>query len=187
MTVLTLLILLCTAALPLYTSWSGLAGNQTVSFANAQDAVTNGVFTLKNTITSSNRQMTKSDAYNHLYIDPGHSSFLTKSYNQLVVKNDLVSSPCRQLLVTVSYEDLSNAVDHKVHFAVLSCNQVSVDTLHYDTPLTNFNTGYCYRPGHSPGPVHGSIGWIMTTSGAAMPNSSWSSDGSICNNPPVQY
>lgn len=71
--------------------WSSLANNQTVSFSNLQNAVNNGVFSLKATIPSpsSTEQITKSDANTYVYINPNKASFSAKSNNQLVVKQDL--------------------------------------------------------------------------------------------------
>ena len=69
-------------------SWTSLASNQTVSLANLQDAVNNGVFTLKNTIPSSNKEVTKSEAEFYVNI----VAIPSKSINQLVVKSNLVAS-----------------------------------------------------------------------------------------------
>ncbi len=71
-------------------SWSGLSSNQTVSFANALDAVNTSVFTAKTTITSSSKLMTKAEAATYLYIDETYASFAAKSSGQLIVKDDLV-------------------------------------------------------------------------------------------------
>jgi hypothetical protein len=69
-------------------SWSGISSNQTVSFANLLNAVNNGLFVPKTTITSSNEQITKADADANVYI----SSISGKTSSQLVVKSDLVAS-----------------------------------------------------------------------------------------------
>jgi len=68
-------------------SWASLTNNQTVSLANLQDAVNNGVFTLKNAIPVSNKQTNKSEAEYYVYIDP-----ISKATNQLVVKSNLVAN-----------------------------------------------------------------------------------------------
>ena len=73
-------------------SWSGIASSQTVTFNNLQDAVNNGVFTIKNTIPSSNECITKSDADYYVNIDTSVNSYSSKSSNQLVYKQDLVAS-----------------------------------------------------------------------------------------------
>jgi len=69
-------------------SWSGLASNQCVSCNNLQDAVNNGVFALKSTIPSSNKEITKSEAESYVYIQ----TISGKSSNQLVVKSNLSSA-----------------------------------------------------------------------------------------------
>ena len=71
-------------------SWSGIASNQTVSFDNLQDAVTTGVFRLKNTIpVPSLEQITKADADFYVYIDTAFGPYAAKASNQLVVKSNL--------------------------------------------------------------------------------------------------
>jgi hypothetical protein len=80
-------------------SWSGIASNQCVSCENLQDAVTNGIFTLKNTIPSSTpakyKQITKAEANNYVNLDSSYAPFAAKSFNQLVVKSNL--QPCTNL------------------------------------------------------------------------------------------
>lgn len=72
-------------------SWTGISSNQTVSFNNLQDAVTNGIFSQKTTIPSSNEQITKTDADTYVYIDTSYSPYSSKSSNQLVVKSNLIA------------------------------------------------------------------------------------------------
>lgn len=69
-------------------SWAGISSNQCVSCNNLQDAVNTGVFTLKNTIPVSTKQITKAEAENYVYIN----SISGKTSNQLVVKSNLTSS-----------------------------------------------------------------------------------------------
>jgi len=68
-------------------SWASISNNQTVSLANLQDAVNNGVFTLKNAIPVSNKQTNKSEAEYYVYINS-----ISKATNQLVVKSNLVAN-----------------------------------------------------------------------------------------------
>jgi len=70
-------------------SWAGIASNQCISFNNLQDAVTTGVFVLKNTIHSSTEQITKADADYYVYIDTAYGPYASKASNQLVVKSNL--------------------------------------------------------------------------------------------------
>jgi photosystem II stability/assembly factor-like uncharacterized protein len=67
-------------------SWNSLASNQTVSFNNLQDAVNNGVFTLKNTLpVPSTQQVTSGEADYYVNVIP-----TDKAATQLVVKSNLV-------------------------------------------------------------------------------------------------
>jgi hypothetical protein len=69
-------------------SWAALASNQCVSCNNLQDAVDTSVFTLKSTIPSSTKEITRSEAESYVYITP----ITSKTTNQLVVKSDLVAA-----------------------------------------------------------------------------------------------
>jgi hypothetical protein len=70
-------------------SWAGIANNQTVSFNNLQDAVTNGYFVALTTIPASQEQITKSDASTYVNIDTSYAPYAAKASNQLVVKSNL--------------------------------------------------------------------------------------------------
>jgi hypothetical protein len=73
-------------------SWAGLATNQTVSFNNLQNAVSNNIFVAKTAIPSSNEQITKADANTYVNINTSFASYAAKSSNQLVVKSNLDAS-----------------------------------------------------------------------------------------------
>jgi len=73
-------------------SWAGLANNQTVSFNNLQNAVSNGIFVAKTTIPTSTEQITKADADTYVYINTSFASYSAKASNQLVVKSNLQSN-----------------------------------------------------------------------------------------------
>lgn len=70
-------------------SWAGISSNQCVSCNNLQDAVNTGVFTLRNTIPSSTKQINKTDAAYYVNINTAYAPFAAKSANQLVVKSNL--------------------------------------------------------------------------------------------------
>jgi hypothetical protein len=70
-------------------TWAGLASNQAVTFTDANDAVTTGIFTLKASITSSTTCMTKSDASAKLELNETYTPFANKTSGQLVIKSDL--------------------------------------------------------------------------------------------------
>jgi hypothetical protein len=73
-------------------SWAGLANNQTISFNNLQNAVSNGIFVAKTTIPTSTEQITKADADTYVYINTSFASYSAKASNQLVVKSNLQSN-----------------------------------------------------------------------------------------------
>lgn len=74
-------------------SWVGIANNQCVSCENLQDAVTTGVFVLKNTIPSTTpakfKQITKTEAAFYVNLNESYAPFAAKAANQLVVKSNL--------------------------------------------------------------------------------------------------
>jgi hypothetical protein len=72
-------------------SWKSIAGNQTISRANLQDAIDNGVFVIKNGVpaTEPDRQITKANAQDYIYTWDLYPSFLSKASNQLPVKTNL--------------------------------------------------------------------------------------------------
>ncbi len=72
--------------------WSTLANNQTISFANLQNAINTGVFQQKASIPAeSNEQITKADANTYVTLNTGYAPYANKASNQLVVKSDLQS------------------------------------------------------------------------------------------------
>jgi len=71
-------------------SWVGIANNQTVSFNNLQDAVTNGYFVALAAIPVSTEQITKTDAATYANIDTTYGPYAAKASNQLVVKSNLI-------------------------------------------------------------------------------------------------
>jgi hypothetical protein len=83
-------------------SWAGLASNQCISFNNLQNAVTTGVFTLKNTIPVSTEQITKSDADFYVFIDTAFGPYASKASNQLVVKSNLQPPPTTTTTTTTA-------------------------------------------------------------------------------------
>ena len=70
-------------------SWVSIANNQTVSFNNLQDAVTNGYFVALTSIPASQEQITKTDASTYVNIDTAYAPYAAKASNQLVVKSNL--------------------------------------------------------------------------------------------------
>lgn len=69
-------------------SWAGIASNQTVSFANLQDAVATGVFmAAEASVPPGSKQITKAEAQQYVVIN----TISGKSNNQLVVKSNLTA------------------------------------------------------------------------------------------------
>jgi hypothetical protein len=141
-------------------SWAGIANNQCVSFNNLQDAVTTGVFTLKNTIPVSTEQITKADADYYVYIDTAYGPYASKASNQLVVKSNLQPPPtttttttapgCQQIYL---YPTNSNPCDHFGSLTLFDTDSALSPTrlwVAYDcgiTPVTGGNQWYSQGPG----------------------------------------
>ena len=72
-------------------SWKSIAGNQTVSRANLQNAIDTGVFIQRNGVpgTETNRQITKANASDYIYTWDLYPPLRAKSSNQLPVKSNL--------------------------------------------------------------------------------------------------
>ena len=85
-------------------SWAGIASNQCVSFNNLQDAVNTSVFTLKNTIPVSLKQITKLEAGFYVNIDQGFAPYAGKTSNQLVVKSNLIAATPLPYSFTLYYD-----------------------------------------------------------------------------------
>lgn len=72
-------------------SWKSIAGNQTVSRANLQNAIDTGVFIQKNGVpgTEPNREITKANAQDYVNTWELYPPFRNKTSNQLPVKSNL--------------------------------------------------------------------------------------------------
>lgn len=82
--------------------WNTLLPTQAVTFNNLQDAVTTGVFTQKISIPVSVECITKTDANTYVNINTSYPSYAAKASNQLVVKQDLVSSSPTNTVIYVA-------------------------------------------------------------------------------------
>jgi len=89
-------------------SWKSIAGNQTVSRANLQNAIDTGVFIQRNGVpgTETNRQITKANAQDYVYTWDLYPPFRAKASNQLPVKSNLAvqsnqvyADPYSQILI----------------------------------------------------------------------------------------
>jgi len=70
-------------------AYSDLNQNQTISLNNLQSGVSQGVFTAKTTIPSGTKQVTKAQVNTYVNVNTSLPSFVAKSSNQLVTKQDL--------------------------------------------------------------------------------------------------
>jgi hypothetical protein len=140
-------------------SWAGIANNQCISFNNLQDAVTTGVFALKNSIPVSTEQITKADADYYVYIDTTYGPYASKASNQLVVKSNLqpaatttttTSAPCQQIYL---YPSNSNPCDHFGSLTLFDTDNALFPTrlwVAYEcgiTPVTGGNQWYSQGAG----------------------------------------
>ena len=143
-------------------SWAGLASNQCISFNNLQNAVTTGVFVLKNTIPVSLEQITKADADFYVFINTSYPSYAAKASNQLVVKENLQPPPststttttttaaCQQLFL---YPNNVNPCDHFNTLTLLDTDNALAPTILYVsggcgvTPVAGGNLWYSQGAG----------------------------------------
>jgi hypothetical protein len=72
--------------------WFDISSNQTVSFTNLKDGADKGILVAKTTIPVSNEQVTKAEADTYIYLDTTFAPYASKTSNQLVVKNNLLSN-----------------------------------------------------------------------------------------------
>lgn len=82
-------------------AYSDLLPNQTVTFTNLQSGVTQGYFTAKTTIPTSNECITKTDANTYVNINTASGGYASKALNQLVYKADLVGTSPTNTVVYV--------------------------------------------------------------------------------------
>lgn len=126
-------------------SWGSLGSSDGVSKGNLQDAVTNGIFVLKNTITGDmNDLVDKSDADFYVYVDYWHSSYVAKEASDIMVKENLMPAVCKILRVTTDFSDLAASDDFRVYFRFYDCNNI-LTTIWFDTTYLDHMSGYCYR------------------------------------------
>ncbi len=152
-------------------SWASIANNQTVSFNNLQDAVNNGVFTLKASIPVSNEQITKTDADTYVYIDTAYGPYASKASNQLVVKSNLVPlSPCTCFLFA-NLDNIDISIGHydcQTYFTCTVCPAGSAIYLCIQNGQeNNYYVSYGTGCGGGPTPAFGlySLGTNCTTAG----------------------
>jgi hypothetical protein len=143
-------------------SWAGIANNQCISFNNLQDAVTTGVFALKNTIPVSTEQITKADADFYVFINTSYPSYAAKASNQLVVKENLQPPPSTSTTTTTTtaacqqiflYPANTNPCDHFNTLTLFDTDNAIFPTVLYvlggcgTTPVVGGNLWYSQGAG----------------------------------------
>jgi hypothetical protein len=160
-------------------SWAGLASNQCISFNNLQNAVTTGVFVLKNTIPVSLEQITKADADFYVFIDTSYPSYAAKASNQLVVKENLQPPPSTSTTTTTTtaacqqiflYPNNVNPCDHFNTLTLFDTDNALAPTILYVsggcgvTPVAGGNLWYSQGAGSDSYQVDNSGNIISTFS-----------------------
>lgn len=103
-------------------AYNDLNQNQTISFNNLQSGVSQGVFTAKQSIPSSAKQVTKSEANTYVNINTSLPSFVSKASNQLITKQDLsgITSQYPYLMYGVAANYAYKSIDGGVTWSALS-------------------------------------------------------------------
>jgi hypothetical protein len=144
-------------------SWAGLANNQCISFNNLQNAVTTGVFVLKNTIPVSTEQITKADADFYVFIDTSYPSYAAKASNQLVVKENLQPPPSTSTTTTTTTASCQQIFLYPAN--TNPCDHFNTLTL-FDTDNAIFPTVLYVLGGCGTTPVVGGNLWYSQGAGA---------------------
>jgi hypothetical protein len=102
-------------------AYNDLQNNQTVSFTNLQSGVSQGIFTAKTTIPSSNRQVTKAQVDNYININTSLPSYVAKASNKLITKGDLsgITSTSSYILYGVAGNTAYKSIDGGTTFTAL--------------------------------------------------------------------
>ncbi len=120
--------------------WNSLASNQTVSFSNLDNAITNGYFVQKAAFSSTSEQITKADADAKVYLDTSYGPFAAKASNQLVVKSNL--RPI-SYAYTIYYEEACYYDGFYIEGGASSSDQACSNTLSITlySPVSTFSNG----------------------------------------------
>jgi hypothetical protein len=102
-------------------AYNDLQNNQTVSFTNLQSGVSQGIFTAKATIPSSNRQVTKAQVDNYININTSLPSYVAKASNKLITKGDLsgITSTSSYIVYGVAGNTAYKSIDGGSTFTAL--------------------------------------------------------------------
>ncbi len=102
-------------------AYNDLENNQTVSFTNLQSGVSQGIFTAKATIPTSNRQVTKAQVDSYININTALPSYIAKPSNKLITKGDLsgITSTSSYILYGVAGNTAYKSIDGGTTFTAL--------------------------------------------------------------------
>lgn len=115
-------------------SWASLASNQTVSWDNANDAVSNAIFSARSTAPTGLKQITKSEALSYYWVDPYNATLYNKTSSQLVVKQDLTPGDVLSSSASTYYSSQSGHMCYGWSSPCSISGGISV-TAYYHAPL----------------------------------------------------
>jgi hypothetical protein len=119
-------------------AYSDLANNQGVSFNSLISGVSQGYFSAKTTIPSTNKMATKSACNTYVTVNPSYPSFAAKADNQLVVKQDLQNNEAT-LYITNNF--FTGTITN------VTVNGVSITGASFPLDIGNGTTGYTTQIG----------------------------------------
>ena len=119
-------------------AYSDLASNQGVSFNSLISGVSQGYFSAKTTIPSTNKMATKSACNTYVTVNPSYPPFAAKADNQLVVKQDLQNNEAT-LYITNNF--FTGTITN------VTVNGVSITGASFPLDIGNGTTGYTTQIG----------------------------------------
>lgn len=128
-------------------SWTGITKNKILTDSDINRAVEDGFLTSKITIPTTDKGVTKERALQYININPLHVSYIGKSSNQLITKED-IKKPCDQctsynIVINQSdLNDISGNTDNKIYLYYYPCGTYSGETSYltfsYPGTFTNY-------------------------------------------------
>lgn len=120
-------------------SWNSLSSNQAVTFGDANDAVSLGIFTQVTSFSSSTTCMTKANAITYLNINTSYAPFAAKDSNRLIIKSDLQPNGYYSYVISQGYTSGNQCSglgqSYQTVYAAES-DWLSVTTFYSDSALT---------------------------------------------------
>jgi hypothetical protein len=125
-------------------SWASLVANETVTFAEANNAIAVGAFVGLAGFSSTAECMTKSDASTYLNVDTSYAPFAALASNELVVKSNLRTVGYYTYIVSQGYATANQCYGIGEAYQTLYAAEsdwLSVTYFYTDTALTNVYVG----------------------------------------------